>query len=184
MRKATVTGVLSPSITLVDTHTHTHTQLTHTTPTARPEQPQNVRSVNTTSHSITLVWEEPHNNNTPIAGYRVTYKRPAFNGISDGVQVVNSTVEMADITGLHPSVTYNFTVVAFNEIGDSAPSDIVSVSTQQLDPDSTDRSSLTIIIAGVAAGVSIIATLITLVVIVAVVRRRRTSHKLKDLNKR
>ena len=45
------------------------------------------------------------------------------------MQVVNSTVEMADITGLHPGVTYNFTVVAFNEIGDSTPSDMVSVTT-------------------------------------------------------
>ena len=45
------------------------------------------------------------------------------------MQVVNSTVEMADITELHPGVTYNFTVVAFNEIGDSTPSDTASVST-------------------------------------------------------
>ena len=35
---------------------------------------------------------------------------------------------MADIiTGLHPGITYNFTVVTFNEIGESAPSDIVLV---------------------------------------------------------
>ena len=45
------------------------------------------------------------------------------------MQVVNSTVEMADITGLHPGVTYNFTVVAFNEIGDSSPSNIASIRT-------------------------------------------------------
>ena len=57
------------------------------------------------------------------------YQQPAFLDTSDGEQVVNSTVEMADITGLHPGITYNFTVVAFNEIGDSAPSDIVSVTT-------------------------------------------------------
>ena len=57
------------------------------------------------------------------------YQQPGFLDASDGVQVVNSTVEMADITGLHPGVTYNFTVVAFNEIGDSATSDIVSVTT-------------------------------------------------------
>ena len=75
------------------------------------------------------MWEEPHNNNAPITGYRVTYQQPAFLDPSSGVQVVNSTVEMADITGLHPGVTYNFTVVAFNEIGDSTPSDMVSVTT-------------------------------------------------------
>ena len=59
------------------------------------------------------------------------YQQPAFLDPSSGVQVVNSTVEMADITGLHPGVTYNFTVVAFNEIGDSTPSDIASVSTAE-----------------------------------------------------
>ena len=59
------------------------------------------------------------------------YQQPAFLDPSSGVQVVNSTVEMADITGLQPGVTYNFTVVAFNEIGDSVPSDIVSVSTAE-----------------------------------------------------
>ena len=107
------------------------------------------------------------------------------------MQVVNSTVEMADITGLHPGVTYNFTVVAFNEIGDSTPSDTTSVSTEELDsevPDSTDtppiHSSQTIIIAGVVAGVGIIVIFVTVAVIVAVIGRRRTSHKLKNLNKR
>ena len=60
-------------------------------------------------------------------GYRVMYQEPTFRG--GGVQVVNSTVEMADITGLQPGVTYNFTVVAFNEIGDSIPSEIASIRT-------------------------------------------------------
>ena len=73
------------------------------------------------------MWEEPHDNNAPIIGYRVMYQEPTFLG--GGVQVVNSTVEMADITGLQPGVTYNFTVVAFNEIGDSIPSDIASIRT-------------------------------------------------------
>ena len=95
---------------------------------ARPQQPRNVESVNTTSRSISLVWEEPHHNNAPIMGYRVMYQEPTFNG-GGGVQVVNSTDEMAEITDLHPGVTYNFTVVAFNEIGDSTPSSITPVTT-------------------------------------------------------
>ena len=94
---------------------------------ARPQQPRNVESVNTTSRSISLSWTEPHDNNAPIMGYRVMYQEPTFRG--GGVQVVNSTVEMADITGLQPGVTYNFTVVAFNEIGDSIPSNIASIRT-------------------------------------------------------
>ena len=38
---------------------------------------------------------------------------------------------MAVITGLHPGVTYNFTIVAFNDIGDSTPSNIAAVTTQE-----------------------------------------------------
>ena len=70
---------------------------------------------------------EPHDNNAPIFGYRVMYKQPVF---LDRIQVVlNTTTTTVDVTGLHPGVTYNFTVVAFNEIGDSPSSDIAPVRT-------------------------------------------------------
>ena len=55
------------------------------------------------------------------------YQQPIFLG--GDVQIVNSTVEMAEITDLHPGVTYDFTVVAFNEIGDSTQSNIASIET-------------------------------------------------------
>ena len=55
------------------------------------------------------------------------YQQPA--SLGGDIQIVNSTVEMADITGLQPGVTYNFTVVAFNEIGDSIPSNVASIRT-------------------------------------------------------
>ena len=50
------------------------------------------------------------------------YTQPAFLDANRDLQVNNTTNEMAMITGLHPGVTYNFTIVAFNEIGDSTPS--------------------------------------------------------------
>ena len=34
--------------------------------------------------------------------------------------VMNTTVTMANITELYPGVTYNFTVTAFNEVGNSS----------------------------------------------------------------
>ena len=136
------------------THVDTYKTHTHITPAARPEQPQNVRSVNTTSRSISLVWEEPHNNNTPITGYRVTYQQPAFLDPSSGVQVVNSTVEMADITGLQPGVTYNFTVVAFNEIGDVSVESGTSESSSSVD---TEAVSL-----GILSPISLKATTVKL----------------------
>ena len=93
----------------------------------RPEQPQNVAAVEVNSRNITLVWVEPHDNNAPIQGYRVMYQRPSFLGGTD--EIVNASIEMEVITGLHPGVTYNFTVVAFNDIGDSDPSEVLPVPT-------------------------------------------------------
>ena len=50
------------------------------------------------------------------------YNHPAF--INNAAQVlVNSAETRVDIVNLHPGVTYTFTVVAFNDIGDSVPSE-------------------------------------------------------------
>ena len=81
------------------------------------------------STAIQLTWFEPHDNNAPIQGYRVMYTRPEFLNGSDVELTVPS--EMAVVTGLHPGVTYNFTVVAFNEIGDSLESTVSMVTSQE-----------------------------------------------------
>ena len=48
------------------------------------------------------------------------YSEPNFLG--GDMIVLNATEERVDISGLHPGVIYEFTVVAFNEIGNSLPS--------------------------------------------------------------
>ena len=56
------------------------------------------------------------------------YTRPEF---LDGSDVELSVViEMAVVTGLRPGVTYNFTVIAFNELGDSRESAVAMVTTE------------------------------------------------------
>ena len=45
------------------------------------------------------------------------------------MRVVNATIEMANITDLFPGVDYTFTVIAYNEIGPSVPSDPLTVRT-------------------------------------------------------
>ena len=95
----------------------------------RPERPQNVRSISTTSRSISLAWGEPCDNNAPIVGYQVMYKQPAFVDANTGMQVLNTTTEMVVIPGLHPGVSYTITIVAFNAIGGSPPSNGASVTT-------------------------------------------------------
>ena len=52
---------------------------------------------------------------------------PIFQNSTPVVLEANETV--LDVTDLRPGITYNFTVVAFNEIGDSPPSDIAPVRT-------------------------------------------------------
>ena len=43
--------------------------------------------------------------------------------------MVTNTVNMMFIGGLHPGVIYNFTIVAFNEIGSSGLSEVASIAT-------------------------------------------------------
>jgi len=57
------------------------------------------------------------------------YSQPVFLNANSGVEVINTTAETVVIPGLHPGVTYNFIVVAFNEIGDSTPSNIATIRT-------------------------------------------------------
>ena len=90
---------------------------------ATPERPQNVTAVEVTTTSVILEWVEPHDNNAPIRGYKVSYTRPSFLGGT--AMTINSTVETVNITGLHPGVAYSFSVVAFNDIGDSASDNVI-----------------------------------------------------------
>ena len=64
---------------------------------------------------------EPHHNNAPVTGYRVTYTEPDFLG--GGVVNVISDDAAVVISGLHPGVEYVFTVIAINDIGESVPSE-------------------------------------------------------------
>ena len=76
-----------------------------------------------TSRDLTLFWTEPHDNNAPISGYFVFYTNPSF--IQGGTEVTlttNGTIEELFIENLHPGVTYDFTVLAFNEEGNSSRS--------------------------------------------------------------
>ena len=94
-----------------------------------PEQPVNVTAVGVSSQEVNLMWVEPHDNNAPITGYQVAYMEPVF-VTGERERVVNtSAIEMATITGLFPGVDYMFMVSAYNEIGQSEPSDPLLVRT-------------------------------------------------------
>ena len=85
-----------------------------------PERPQNITALEIQSRYLVLTWIEPHDNNAPVLGYLVQYNQPEFDG---GLMVVlNVSEAMVNITALFPGVIYNFTVIAFNEVGNSSPS--------------------------------------------------------------
>ena len=88
----------------------------------RPERPVIIGVQNVTSQSVVLQWVEPHHNNAPILGFYI---------YTDGVLVGNVTADedSLNVTGLMPDTEYMFTVIAFNSIGNSSPSDAITITT-------------------------------------------------------
>ena len=70
---------------------------------------------------------EPHDNNAPIVGYFVSYDQPVFAGGER--TTLNVSEEMVNVTNLFPGFTYNFTVIAYNDIGNSIESETTPLST-------------------------------------------------------
>ena len=72
---------------------------------------QNVRSTGATFSSITLRWDELGcvDRNGPLTGYRIEYSTTNTETVTAGASNTSFTV-----TGLDPSTTYVFDVVAVN----------------------------------------------------------------------
>lgn len=92
-----------------------------------PEHPESITAFEIQSRSLVLSWIEPHDNNAPIVGYFVSYTQPTFAG---GRTITNSTSdEVISLNELLPGVAYNFTVIAYNIIGNSTPSEAIQIET-------------------------------------------------------
>ena len=78
----------------------------------QPAPPDVVRG----STEVTITWDEPADNGRPVDGYRILSNEP---GAPETVGRQNSYTW----TGLTNGQEYTFTVVAFNSVGDSLPSD-------------------------------------------------------------
>lgn len=79
----------------------------------RPETPAKPTVEEVRSKTVVLTWDPPVNNGAEITGYTVK----SANGYSKACATTTCTLD-----GLTNNVTYNFTVVATNEVGDSDPS--------------------------------------------------------------
>ena len=90
----------------------------------RPEKPV-ITAAWIFSNKTRLHWRVPHNNNAPVTGYHLMYLQRDTGNYME-FETTNDTFV---VTNLLPGVTYVFTVVAINEIGESATSDAFSVTT-------------------------------------------------------
>jgi chitinase len=83
-----------------------------------PAAPTNLTVTGTTSSSASLSWAAPSGT---VTGYNVD---------ENGSQVTTTTATSATVTGLAASTGYTFTVVAYNDAGQSPPSGPVSATTK------------------------------------------------------
>ncbi len=89
-----------------------------------PDAPHSLDAEDVMSQSLIITWTAPFDNNAPILGYYISYYNPSFIGGGSQVEIlIDEAVEEFNVTDLHPGVSYEFTLIAFNEIGNSTDSD-------------------------------------------------------------
>lgn len=92
----------------------------------KPETPAAPTVVEVRNARVVLSWSPPSNNGAPITGYRVH----SDSGVQQDCPSTTCT-----IGGLRNGEEYRFTVVAVNEVGDSAPSAASGVARPDAKPD-------------------------------------------------
>ncbi|XP_020608188.1 receptor-type tyrosine-protein phosphatase F-like isoform X1 [Orbicella faveolata] len=102
--------------------------------------PQNVRGENSSSTSISVMWDEvlADQQNGIITGYTITYKSQAEN--DNGRVQVNDSARQTELTNLMEYVKYNITVLASTVKGDGPASGPIVVRTDQDKPDGTPQN--------------------------------------------
>ncbi|MEL6190814.1 MAG: fibronectin type III domain-containing protein [Bacteroidota bacterium] len=98
------------------------TQVTATVPAAISD----LAEVSKTETTITVNWTASNDGGSPITGFRVEYRA----GTSGGFTALPVVTDPADtIEGLTAGTAYQIKVIAINVIGDSADSNIITVTT-------------------------------------------------------
>ncbi|XP_014597754.1 PREDICTED: neogenin-like isoform X2 [Polistes canadensis] len=110
-----------------DTHFVDDTESMESIEGSVPSAPRNLSFIIVTARFVTLRWQEPENTNGDILSYYIYYKQ-------EGVQrerSINTQQKLeAMISGLQPSMTYQFRIVAQNSRGVGASSEVLRVTTQ------------------------------------------------------
>lgn len=97
--------------------------------TGVPESPFNVTVLETTSSFIFLMWLEPFDNNAPILRYTAILNDSSSGEVN--AYIVEGKTEEANITDLKPFTEYSVRIIAENIIGQSPPSELQLVTTDE-----------------------------------------------------
>ncbi|ODN04431.1 Down syndrome cell adhesion molecule-like protein Dscam2 [Orchesella cincta] len=102
-----------------------------------PEQPVNLRLLETQSRSVQITWLESFNGNSPLINFIIQYKFPSDTWTEAEVEelAVPATQTTAVVDGLSPSTTYHLRVLAQNGMGFSPPSEVIQVTTVEEAPE-------------------------------------------------
>src|SRR5574338_391624 len=82
----------------------------------KPDKVENLILV-FSSTQVTLIWDEPNDNGSPIIGYMIERQSPTDTGFTTLVANTNSALTHYLVQGLNPSTNYNFKVSAINAKG-------------------------------------------------------------------
>ncbi|KAG7263723.1 hypothetical protein CRUP_004913 [Coryphaenoides rupestris] len=109
-----------------------------------PPDPPEVEIREVRDRTIALRWTMGFDGNSPITGYDIECKNKSASWLSAQVtKDVSPQLNQATIIDLHPSSTYNIRMVAKNIIGNSNPSNELTITTDEAAPDGPpqDRAS-------------------------------------------
>uniref|UniRef100_A0AAR2IRM1 Cell adhesion molecule DSCAM n=1 Tax=Pygocentrus nattereri TaxID=42514 RepID=A0AAR2IRM1_PYGNA len=101
----------------------------------RPDPPEvEIREVK--DRTIALRWAMGFDGNSPITGYDINYKNKSASwASSQTTKDVSPQLNQATIIELHPASTYNIRMFAKNQIGESRPSNELTITTDEAPPD-------------------------------------------------
>ncbi|CAG9530817.1 unnamed protein product, partial [Cercopithifilaria johnstoni] len=93
-----------------------------------PSKPLNLTAFNITSRSVMLKWEKAEDNGSPITNYIVERRTTDTKRWRNIGKCKSEQYEFL-VEELYPSESYSFRIIAVNEVGEGAPSNVVDVVT-------------------------------------------------------
>ena len=108
----------------------------------KPETPYGLKVLDKTGRTVKLSWQAPYNGNSNLTRYVIENKVVKGTWANDIDRVlVPGDQTMAGVFSLKPATAYHFRIVAQNEIGESGPSDTVTIETAEEAPSGPPSTS-------------------------------------------